>query len=285
MTPLEKLLELLRLETLARDLYRGRAPGGTGRLFGGLVASQAALAALQTVDRERALHSLHAYFLRPGSHGAPLTFAVDRIRDGRSFTTRRVVVRQQDEAIFNLSASFALPEPGISHQEAMPEAPVPDTLPDWEELRAEKLGRAGAVRPQPIWVRSCDPDDLDGGRQAPHKRVWLRPNGALPDDPQLHTALLVYASDRTLISTASRPHGLAWRERNIASLDHAVWIHRTPPRFDDWLLFVSTSPVAQAARGLVHGALYNRQGQRIASVAQEGLIRRRRRRRAAPARR
>ncbi len=270
-TALGRLLGLLRLEGLDRDLFVGDTPRGEGRLFGGLVAAQAAVAAMETVE-DRALHSLHAYFLRPGLHETPIRFVVHRIRDGRSFATRRVVAYQAGEAIFNLSASFVQPEEGISHQAPAPEAPGPEGLPDWEELRSQMLGRPDAVRHQPIEVRVCDPDDPDGHPQEPRKRVWFRAAGSVPDDPRIHTALLVYASDRTLLSTASRPHGLPWGRRMVASLDHAVWVHREP-RFDDWVLYASESPVAHAARGLVLGALYDRAGHRMASVAQEGLIR------------
>ena len=270
-SPLEGLLELLQLETLDRDLYLGETPRGEGRLFGGLVAAQAVRAASLTVDRGD-LHSLHAYFLRPGAHGVPIRYVVHRIRDGRTFTTRRVVAHQGGEAILGLESSFALPETGISHQDPAPEAEDPERLPDWEVLRAQMLGQPQAVRPQPIEVRTCDPDDPEGKPQPPEKRVWLRPLGPVPDDARLHEALLVYASDRTLLSTASRPHGLPWGKRMAASLDHAMWLHR-PARFDDWVLYAARSPVAHAARGLVLGAMYDRSGARIASVAQEGLIR------------
>ena len=269
--PLAGLLELLRLETLDRDFYLGETPRGEGRLFGGLVAAQAVRAASLTVERGD-LHSLHAYFLRPGAHGAPIRYLVHRIRDGRTFTTRRVVAHQGGEAILGLESSFTLPESGISHQDPAPAADEPERVPDWEALRAEMLGRPEAVRPQPIEVRTCDPDDPDGKPQPPEKRVWMRPAGPVPDDRRIHEALLVYASDRTLLSTASRPHGLPWGKRMVASLDHAMWLHR-PARFDDWVLFASRSPVAHAARGLVLGALYDSKGLRIASVAQEGLIR------------
>jgi acyl-CoA thioesterase-2 len=268
---LDRLLEQLTLEPLDRDLFLGKTPGGRGRLFGGLVAAQAVMAGIATVD-EGALHSLHAYFLRPGHHEIPIRYVVHRIRDGRTFTTRRIVAYQAGEAIFNLSASFARPEEGVSHQDAAPEAPDPEGLPDWEELRAKMLGSPDVVRNQPIEVRACDPDDPDGKPQQPRKRVWMRASGPVPDDPRIHMGLLVYSTDRTLLSTASRPHGLPWGKRSVASLDHAVWIHR-PPRFDDWVLYASESPVANAARGLVLGAMYDRNGVRIASVAQEGLIR------------
>lgn len=230
------------------------------------------MAGIATVDDDSALHSLHAYFLRPGHHGVPIRYVVHRIRDGRTFATRRIVAYQGGEAIFNLSASFSRPEEGVSHQDEAPEAPEPEDLPDWEELRAKMLGRPEAVRSQPIDVRACDPDDPDGRAQEPRKRVWMRPNGPVPDDPRIYVGLLVYSTDRTLLSTACRPHGMPWGKRSVASLDHAVWIHR-PPRFDDWHLYASESPVAHAARGLVLGAMYDRDGIRIASVAQEGLIR------------
>jgi acyl-CoA thioesterase-2 len=271
-SPLDGLLALLELQPLDRDLFLAETPQGEGRLFGGLVAAQAVRAASLTVERGD-LHSLHAYFLRPGAHGGPIRFVVHRIRDGRTFTTRRVVAHQAGEAILGLESSFARPEPsGISHQDPAPEAPEPELVPDWERLRAEMLRQPGAVRPQPVEVRTCDPDDPEGKPQPPEKRVWMRPVGPLPEDRRIHEALLVYASDRTLLSTASRPHGLPWGKRMVASLDHAMWLHR-PARFDDWVLYASRSPVAAAARGLVFGGMYDRTGTRIASVAQEGLIR------------
>jgi acyl-CoA thioesterase-2 len=270
-SPLDRLIELLSLEPLDADLYLAETPQGEGRLFGGLVAAQAVMAASATAPRG-GLHSLHAYFLRPGAHGVPIRFVVHRIRDGRTFTTRRVVAHQGGEAILGLESSFTLPEDGISHQEAMPDAPPPEQVPDWEQLRAQKLHQPEAVRPQPIEVRTCDPDDPDGKPQPPAKRVWMRPVGPVPADRRIHEALLVYASDRTLLSTAARPHGLPWGKRLVASLDHAMWLHR-PARFDDWVLYASHSPVAHAARGLVFGAMYDRSGARIASVAQEGLVR------------
>jgi acyl-CoA thioesterase-2 len=273
-SPLERLIELLSLERLDADLYLADTPAGEGRLFGGLVAAQAVMAASATVPHGH-LHSLHAYFLRPGAHLVPIRFVVHRIRDGKTFTTRRVVAHQGGEAILGLESSFTLPEAGISHQDAMPAAPAPEDVPDWEVLRASMLHRPEALRPQPIEVRTCDPDDPEGRPQPAAKRVWMRPAGPVPDDPRLHEALLVYASDRTLLSTASRPHGLPWGKRMAASLDHAMWLHR-PARFDDWVLYASESPVAHAARGLVLGAMYDRSGIRIASVAQEGLVRIRR---------
>jgi acyl-CoA thioesterase-2 len=271
-TSLERLLHSLDLESMGGDAFVGPPEPGEGRLFGGLVAAQAVVAAGCTIT-ERTLHSLHAYFLRPGRHGEPIHFEVHRIRDGRTFVTRRVVAQQGDEAIFSLAASFTRPEEGISHQDPAPEAPPPDQLLDWEDHRARILGDPSVRRADtPVEVRVCDPDDARGVPQEARKRVWLRPRGPLPEDPLVHTALLVYSSDRTLISTAARPHGLPWGRRTAASLDHAVWIHRQP-RVDDWILYVSESPVAHAARGLVFGGMFDRSGVRIASVAQEGLIR------------
>ncbi|NWF65708.1 MAG: thioesterase family protein [Chloroflexi bacterium] len=271
-SPLATLLSLLTLDPLDRDLFLASTPRGEGRLFGGLVAAQSTLAAGATVPHERQLHSLHAYFLRPGQHGVPIRLLVDRIRDGRSFTTRRVVAHQAGEAIFNLDASFCVPEAGVAHQDPMPDAPAPEGLPDWEELRSEMLHDTRAKRRQAVEVRVCDPDDPSGAQQPPHKRVWLRPIGPLPEDRRIHEAFYVYASDRTLLSTASRPHGLPWGRRSVASLDHAVWLHR-PARFEGWILYASHSPVAFAARGLVLGAMYDTRGARVASVAQEGLVR------------
>jgi acyl-CoA thioesterase-2 len=273
--PLDLLLASLDLEALDADLYLGDPGPGTGRLFGGMVAGQSVIAAGRTVPTDRALHSLHAYFLRPGRHDAPLRFVVDRIRDGRTFTTRRVKVHQAGEAIFNMSASFARSEEGISHQEAMPEAPPPESLEDWEILRARMMRDPGAVRAGPVEVRLGDGYDFDDPerRYEPRQRNWLRVKGRLPDDPLVHTAVLVYMTDRTLLSTASRAHGLPWGKRVSASLDHAVWIHR-PVQIDDrWLLYASESPVAHAARGLIFGGLFYPDGTRLASVAQEALIR------------
>ncbi len=268
-----QLIEGFDLEALDADLFLGDPGEGSGRLFGGMVAAQSVIAAGRTVAEERHLHSIHGYFLRPGRHGTPIRFVVDRIRDGRSFTTRRVKAHQAGEAIFNLSASFAVAEDGISHQDPMPEAPGPDGLRDWEEVRAEAMGDPAAKRfDSAVEVRVCD---LPGADREPRQRNWLRARGTLPDDPLIHTAMLVYASDRTLLGTAARPHDLPWSKRVGASLDHAVWIHR-PVRFDDWLLYAAESPVAHSARGLIFGGLFYRDGIRVASVAQEALIRRRR---------
>jgi len=272
--PLARLLDRLDVVEDATDRFSGvPEPGGDGPLFGGFVAAQATVVAGRTVA-QGLLHSLHGYFLRPGRHDRPLHYEVDRIRDGRTFTTRRVVARQDGKAVFNLSASFARPEPGIEHQTPAPEAPAPERVPDWEDERVRILGDPAARRPDgPVEVRLCDPDDPDPSvKLPPTRRAWMRPRGRLPDDALMHAALLVYASDRTLLGTAARPHGMPWGRRVGASLDHALWLHR-PPRFEGWILLASESPVAHAARGLILGGLYDRAGVRIASVAQEGLIR------------
>ncbi len=271
-TPLDRLLRRLDLEALGGDRFCGQSGKGEGRLFGGFVAAQAAVAAARTAA-ERRLHSLHAYFLRGGHHLQPIEYRVERLRDGRTFAARRVDAVQGGAVIFSMLASFALPEEGIAHQEPMPAAPPPTGALDWEEVRAAVLGE-GARRPDgPLEVRDCDAEVAEPAKPQPaYRRIWLRPRGHMPEDPLLHVAMLVFASDRTLLSTGGRPHALTWNRRMGASLDHAVWLHR-PARFDDWILYVSQSPAAHAGRALVHGAMYSRDGTRIASVAQEGVIR------------
>jgi len=271
--PIESLLRLLDLEVLDRDLFLGHPGRGEGRLFGGLVAAQSVVAAGRTVERG-SIHSLHAYFLRPGRHEIPIRFVVDRIRDGRTFTTRRVVAHQSGEAIFNLAASFARPEDGISHQMVeMPEVPDPEECEDWEKVRSRLFRTEERLHTQAVELRMCDPDDFTPRMRASGtRRMWIRPSGPLPDDPLVHAAVMAYTSDRALLSTAGRPHGLVPGQMQGASLDHAMHWHR-PPRFDDWLLYDAESPVAHSARGLIYGAMYRRDGARVASVVQEGLIR------------
>jgi acyl-CoA thioesterase-2 len=266
---LDVLLDCLDLEALDADLFLGDPGPGTGRLFGGMVAAQSVIAAGRSVPAERRMHSLHAYFLRPGRHDAPIRFVVDRIRDGRSFTTRRVKAHQAGEAIFNLSASFCVEEEGIAHQDPMPELPGPERFEDWEVVR-RRLHPDGPHFHSPVEVRMIDPwsDEPSPARQ----RNWMRVRGSLPEDPRLHTAMLVYATDRTLLSTASRPHAIPWEKRLGASLDHAVWIHHRV-EMNGWLLYASESPIAHGAHGMIFGAIYSPDGRRIASVAQEGLIR------------
>ncbi len=270
-TPIERLVGRLEVEALDRDLFLGNEARGEGRLFGGFVAAQATVAAGRTVEGSH-LHSLHAYFLRPGSYGQAIRYVVDRIRDGRTYTTRRVVALQGGEAIFNLSASFTRPEDGISHQDTMPDVPRPEECPDWEDLREERMGVRGGM--SAIEVRACEPDEefRPGVTRVARRRIWMRPRGGMPDDPILHAAMFVYSSDRMLLSTAGLPHGLVMGRMKSASLDHAMHLHR-PERFEGWILYDAESPAAHGARGLTRGAMYSQAGILIASVTQEGLIR------------
>jgi len=273
--PLERLLRQLDLERMDRDLFLGDPGPGEFRLFGGLVAAQSVMAAYRTVEEGGAMHSLHAYFLRPGKYAVPIRYVVYRIRDGRSFTTRDVVAYQSGEAIFGLSCSFVKPQDGISHQEPAPELPGPEGLPEWEFMRVDNT-EANAMmkrwrRENPIEVLAVDRDGPPPG-DTPRRRVWMRVRGTLPDDPAVHAALMAYASDSGLIATARQPHGIPRGGMNSASLDHSIWFHRTP-RFDSWLLYTSESPVAHEARALILAQMYDQSGVRVASVAQEGLIR------------
>jgi len=275
---LEDVIELLQLERIDDNIFRGQSRDiGSAQVFGGQVVGQALSAAHHTVDGRRA-HSLHAYFLRPGRYDLPIRFVVDRIRDGRTFTTRRVVAHQNGEAIFNMAASFARPEDGMSHQRPMPEVGPPDGLEEWSTLRAREWGMPDPSHfDNPIEIRVLDPRTAeDDGPHEPVRKLWIRPRGVIPDDPALHTAILVYATDRTLISTAVvEPGRVMGKDVMAASLDHAVWFHH-PIRFDDWMLYTSQSPISHAARGLIFGSLYRRDGVQLASVAQEALIRLRR---------
>jgi acyl-CoA thioesterase-2 len=289
-TPIDDLIGRLALETLDRDLFLGDPGRGQGRLFGGLVAGQSVMAAFATVDEDGVseempaslLHSIHAYFLRPGRYDLPIRFVVDRIRDGRTFTTRRVVAHQGGEAIFNMAASFARPEEGMSHQRPMPEVGPPEGLEEWTTLRARRMGIAEPKTfNNPIEIRVVDGGAfVDDRPQDPVRQLWIRPRGVIPDDNALHTAILAYATDRTLISTAVVASGrVMGKDVMGASLDHAVWFHH-PIRFDDWLLYSSVSPISHAGRGLIFGALYEQDGTQLASVAQEALIRIRRKKKA-----
>ena len=261
---LQALLRLLDLEQIEADLFRGAAPETQlQRVFGGQVAGQALVAAGRTVADERQVHSLHAYFLRPGDPTRPILYEVDRTRDGRSFTTRRVVALQHDRAIFTMSASFQMAEDGIEHQAAMPSSVAPDELPRIEGKEA----------------RAWSSIDL---RFVPHsdenpmgQQVWLRAAAPLPDDPLTQVCVLAYASDLTLLSSTIRPHDNIHRwDRNLtmASLDHAMWFHRSF-RADEWLLYDQQSPAAAGGRGLAQGRIFTRAGQLVASVVQEGLVR------------
>jgi acyl-CoA thioesterase-2 len=273
------LVALLDLESIEVNIFRGVSPDvKVQRVFGGQVAGQALVAASRTVERDDvSIHSLHAYFLRPGDPTVPILYDVDRIRDGRSFLTRRVVAIQHGRAIFNLSASFHRHEEGLEHQLPMPDVPGPDTLPTFKERwapHAEALGE-WYLRPRPIDTRHVDdtPEDRKHPRP-PQQNVWLRADGTLPDDPILHACVLTYASDMTLLDTALRPHGGAYSEDSLmmASLDHAMWFHR-PFRVDEWMLYAQDTPSASGARGLARGLIFCESGELAVSVVQEGLIR------------
>ena len=278
---LDELLHLLELERLEDNLFRGPSRDiGTSRVFGGQVLAQALLAASQTVE-ERQVHSLHAYFLRAGDSGSPIVYDVDRSRDGRSFTVRRVVAIQHGRPIFNLAASFQIDEPGFEHQAGMPQVPAPDELQPASGVDPEILQRLPQKlqrwfnRTGPFEFRSVNRlDPFNPEKQAPQKQTWFHCKGQLPDQPQLHQALLAYASDFHLIGTTTLPHGVSYLTENLqmASLDHGMWFHR-PCRVDEWLLYTCDSPSASGARGLARGQIFTRDGKLVASTAQEGLIR------------
>jgi acyl-CoA thioesterase-2 len=281
--PVEALLRLLDLEALDRDLFRGHSPAdGRPRVFGGQVLGQALVAACRTVESGRAAHSLHAYFLRPGDPKVPILYEVDRIRDGKSFTTRRVRAIQRGEAIFSTSVSFQIAEPGLEHQAPMPDAPPALSLPTNEERMRAGLARthAGMLEAlleleRPIEQRDADPFDPVAPRPFTGlRRIWFRAHGELPDDPVLHQCVLAYASDLSLLDSALIHHGVSWFDARLiaASLDHAIWFHR-PCRADRWLLYAMESPSASGARGFNLGRMYAEDGRLVASMAQESLMR------------
>lgn len=282
---LGELLTLLRLERIEQNLFRGQSQDlGWGAIFGGQVLGQALSAAAQTVPAERPVHSLHAYFLRQGDARRPVVYEVDCIRDGASFTTRRVVAVQGGKAIFSMSASFQLQEPGLDHAEAMPEVPGPEGLLSERERAIKNIAhipeplRAMATNERPIEIRPVQAFNLLAPKPMPPRRqLWYRATGQLPDDEAIHRYVLAYASDFNFLITSMLPHGVSWLTpgMQVASLDHAMWFHR-PFRFDDWLLYDVESPSASGARGLVIGRFYDRQGRLVASAVQEGLIRDRR---------
>jgi acyl-CoA thioesterase II len=282
---LAELVELLALERIEENLFRGQSQDlGWGTVFGGQVLGQALSAAVQTVPAERQVHSLHAYFLRPGDVKKPIVYDVDRIRDGGSFTTRRVVAIQSGEPIFNLAASFQVHEDGFTHQDEMPAAPPPEQLPtEQERIRASMNQipeafrvRASGERPFEVRPVSWDDDPFAPTKRAPARMMWIRTVGALPDEPALHRYLLAYMSDHAFVTTSLLPHGVTWLTRGmqVASLDHVMWFHG-PMRCDEWLLYAMDSPAASGARGLVRGRIFTRDGRLVASTAQEGLIRKR----------
>ena len=277
----QELLQLIHLEPLEVNLFRGESRDiGTERVFGGQVLCQALLAASATVE-QRLAHSLHAYFLRAGDPAAPIVYSVDRSRDGRSFSARRVVAIQHGRPIFTLAASFQVAEEGMEHQFDMPEVPQP------EAVRREMAFDEAALRhlPQKMrrWLDRFGPfefrhvgdyDPFNPTPRAARQEVWFRLHGDLPDDPVLHRALLAYVSDFHLVGTATLPHGLSWAQGRLmmASLDHAMWFHR-PCRMDDWMLYACDSPSTGGGRGLSRGMIYRRDGRLVASTAQEGVIR------------
>lgn len=289
---LSELIDILSLERIEENIFRGQSQDlGWGRVFGGQVLGQALSAAEQTVPSDRSIHSLHGYFLRPGDAKKPIVFTVDPIRDGRSFTTRRVVAVQEGRAIFSLSASFQIEEPGLEHQaDVMPaDVPGPDGLRSEQELGKrylEKLPEAvresfpqgmreRVLADRPIEIRPVKPlDPMNPGVHPPRRHAWFKASGALPDTRAIHQYMLAYASDFHLLGSTMQPHGVTWLTRGmqVASLDHAMWFHR-PFRFDDWLLYDIDAPSAQGARGLARGRWFTRDGVLVASTTQEGLIR------------
>jgi acyl-CoA thioesterase-2 len=280
--PLDALLAVLDLEPLEVNIYRGANRDiGSGRVFGGQVLAQALVAARRTVEGEREAHSLHGYFILPGDLDAPIIYFVDRLRDGSSFTTRRVTAIQHGRAIFNLSASFHVRESGPEHQAAMPDVPPPESLENelvriraMAESLPERL-RGVLTQDRPIDFRPVEPiDPFHPERREPVRHIWLRAAGPLPDEPIVHQAVLAYASDYALLGTALQPHGVTFYSpaMQVATLDHALWMHR-PFRVDEWLLYAMDSPVAANARGFSRGSFYTRDGVLVASVAQEGLVR------------
>jgi acyl-CoA thioesterase II len=276
----DELIALLDLEQIEVNIFRGTSPDvDAQRVFGGQVAGQALVAASRTVEPDRQVHSLHAYFLRPGDPTVPILYDVDRIRDGRSFTTRRVVAIQHGRAIFNLQASFHVHEEGFEHQAPMPtDVPDPLSLPTFKQRWKEWADLLGEWydRDRPIDSRNADWSPLDRQHPLPpRQRVWLRADGTLPDDPVLHACVVTYASDMTLLDTTLLPHSVGAVERDLimASLDHAMWFHR-PFRADEWLLYDQDSPSASGARGTARGSMFTHDGDLAVTVVQEGLIRR-----------
>lgn len=278
------LLRRLDLRALGDDLFEGEnEPNSWGRLFGGMVAAQALSAARRTVPEDRIVHSLHGYFLRPGDMDQAVTYTVDRIRDGRSFTTRRIVAMQGGKAIFNMAASFHVIEHGYEHQIPMPDVPAPETLKPWIEYARplakfidDEKQRERFLSERPIEMRyQQKPTYLGGDPSDGPNAVWFRAADTLPEDPFIHRCVLTYASDMSLLDNAIRPHGRKGPLGNVmmASLDHAVWFHRPEINLNDWLLYYQDTPAGAGARGFARGTVYTRDGKLVASMAQEGLIR------------
>ncbi|HFC04517.1 MAG TPA: acyl-CoA thioesterase II [Rhizobiales bacterium] len=283
---LENLLGTLDLEKLEENLFRGNSPQvGWQRVFGGQVIGQALVAANRTVADDRSAHSLHGYFIRPGDPAVPIIYDVDRYRDGKSFTTRRVVAIQHGKPIFSMAASYHIKEEGFDHQFDMPDVPMPEDLPSEKDLLAKfealmpENMKTYFTRKRPIELRPTDPERYLNPVPDPSsiQNVWIKASQALPDDPALHQCVLAYASDMTLLDTSLVPHGrnLFDPDLMMASLDHALWFHR-PFKADQWLLYAQDSPSASGALGFNRGSIFTREGALVASVTQEGLIRRKR---------
>lgn len=278
---LKDLIEVLALEDLEAHLFRGQSRNLGGKsVFGGQVLGQALVAASRTVDQCQA-HSVHAYFVRPGDMAAPIVYDVERIRDGRSFAVRRVHAIQHGRPIFSMMASFQNPEPGHEHQIEMPEVPAPEALTLESELRQQWVKdcpeplRPGYLQELAIAFKPVAPDNpFQPSPRPPRQQIWFKAAGELPDNPCLHQAVLAYASDFNFLGTAMRPHAMTWFRREIvaATLDHTIWFHREA-RLDDWLLYSMDSPSAQGARGLTLGHIFSRDGQLVATLAQESLMR------------
>jgi acyl-CoA thioesterase-2 len=277
----DSLVELLDLEPIEENIFRGVSPKVTlQRVFGGQVAGQALVAAGRTVDSERVVHSLHSYFIRPGDPAVPIIYTVERVRDGSSFSVRRVIAIQHGKPIFTLSASFQLPQGGIDHQLEMPEVPAPESLPTLRErfIGYDDLWDYVGRLPQAFDVRYVDDPPWiqrgQGPREENQHRIWLRTNGVLPDDPLLHVCAVTFASDLNLLDAVLIRHGLSGRldPVSMASLDHAMWFHRQF-RADEWFLYTSESPSATGGRGLATGRFFTQDGRHVVSVAQEGMIR------------
>ena len=278
-----KLVELLDLAPLGDDHFQGESENlGFPNVFGGQVLGQGLMAASRTVEG-RLPHSLHAYFLRPGNHRLPIDYEVQRVRDGGSFSVRRVIARQEGKEILTGSVSFQVGETGFEHQIDMPAAPDVDRLlseQQYSEMMRERIPeslRASLTRERPIEIRPVDPvNPLKPEPKPPHKQSWLRAQGDLPDDPILHRCLLAYASDFSFLGTSLHPHGVTFmnRDMQVASLDHAIWFHREF-RMDEWLLYDKDSPSASGGRGFNRGNIFNREGILVASTTQEALIRQR----------
>jgi acyl-CoA thioesterase-2 len=281
---MDRLLSILDLEALEDNLFRGRSPQQSWqRVFGGQVLGQALVAAVRTVEAARIAHSLHAYFLLGGDPKVPIIYSVERLRDGGSFSTRRVTAIQHGRPMFVMSASFQKAEEAFDHQSAMPEVPAPEDLPSEQELKARMIAhlpenmRSYWERERPIEMRPVDVSRYFSREpRPPEQYIWMRATGALPNDFPLHQCVLAYASDFSLLDTALIAHGKLMFDKDIqlASLDHALWFHR-PFRADEWLLYAQDSPSSHGARGFCRGSIFTRDGQLVASVAQEGLMRRR----------